>query len=316
MTVGADSMVTVPRTSVHHQYAPALAPAATVAPGDRVRFVTWDARAGALLDRQPGSPFPLPPPIAGQGNPVTGPVRIIGAEPGDALVVEVLDIRCGPVGWCGAHAHVGPLPPGRITEPLGRTCRVGDGLVRFSETISLPLAPMVGCLGVAPEGEAVPTSDAGRHGGNLDQNIVTTGARVALPVAVPGALLALGDVHATQGDGELSGVALEIPGEVDVRVDVMPGTAPTWPWLIDDRRSSVMTVASDFVTARAEAVEAALVEVERCLGLAPADAMALLSLAADLRIGGAFGGAQVNVRLDLPIDLRVVPPALEGCQVR
>lgn len=305
------SALSVARSATRFAYDARARPIATVEPGDVVTFQTHDARGGALLDRATGTPFALPRPTPGAGNPVTGPVAVAGAAPGDAVVVEILDVRCGPVGWCGGHAHVGPVPPGRIPAPIGRTCRIdGDG-VHFSEEIVLPVRPMVGCVGLAPAGEAVPTAQAGRHGGNMDQRAVTTGARILLPVAVPGGLLSVGDVHATQGDGELSGVALEVPADVDVRVELVAGAAPSWPWLVDDRGAAVLAVARTFEEARALVVDAALAEVERCLRLEPADALALLSLVADLRVGGAFGGPQVNLRLDLPAHLGVVPRGLD-----
>lgn len=304
------ALLTVPRSAIQPAYDPFAPVQATVQPGDSITFETWDARTGALLDRPTGTPFELPKPTPGAGNPVTGPVAVAGAQPGDALVVELLAVRCGPVGWCGGHAHVGPVPPGRIPRPIGRTCRIEGDRVHFSEDLVLPLRPMVGCVGLAPAGEAILTAHSGRHGGNMDQQAVTAGARLLLPVAVPGGLVSVGDVHATQGDGELSGVALEVPAEVDVRVDLVPGAAPSWPWLVDERGSTVLAVAPTFEEARSLAVDAALTEVERCLGLEPADALALLSLVADLRVGGAFGGPQVNVRVDLPAHLGVAPVGL------
>lgn len=301
----------ISRSDTRNAYGSDVEPLAVIDAGALVTFETWDARSGALLDRPPGEPYTLPRPDPARANPISGPVAVRGADPGDALVVDIVDVRCGPVGWCGAHAHVGPLPAGRIAEPIGRTCRVEDGIVHFANDIRLVARPMVGCIGVAPAGEPVPTAYSGRHGGNLDQAVVGQGAQVLLPVAVRGALLSLGDMHARQGDGELSGVGLEIPGEIDVRVHLLADAAPEWPWVRTTEGCSVMTVAGSFVEARAFAVEAAMVEIQRCLGLKPADAVALLSIAGDLRIGGAFGGEQVNVRLEIPTELGVAPAAFQ-----
>lgn len=302
------SPVRVGRDRVQHAYDPATAPVTTVRSGDEVVFATQDARGGALLDRPTGMPYELPRPIEDRGNPVTGPVAVADAAPGDALVVDVLGIALQGPGWCGGHAHVGPVPRGRIPRPVGRTCEVADGRVVFGPGLSLPVRPMVGCVGTAPAGEAVPTRLAGRHGGNMDQPVVAEGAQVWLPVWVPGALLSIGDVHAAQGDGELSGVALEIPAEVTVRVDLMRGAGLSWPWVVTaDGRAVVCTVAPTWPEARAHAVDAALGALERRFGLEPGDALALVSLVGDLRPGGSWGGPQENARIELPAHLGVRP---------
>src|SRR5215217_3776185 len=92
----------------------------------------------------------------------------------------------------------------------------------------LPLRPMVGVIGTAPADGVIYTAAPGPQGSNIDVNAVTLGARVHLPVHVPGALLAIGDVHASMGDGEVSGTGIEIAGEVTVRVDLVPGAALSW----------------------------------------------------------------------------------------
>jgi amidase len=194
---------------------------------------------------------------------------------------------------------VNPLAPGRVPVPLGRSCAVGDGRVAYSDAIELPLRPMVGCLGTAPAGEAPYAGDPGRHGGNLDHTIVAAGSRVYLPVALDGGYLFVGDVHATQGDGELSGVGLEIAAEVTLRVDTAP-VELAWPWVETPDRIAVLVSASEFADARREAVDAMLALVERRLGLAPADGLALISVAGDLRVGQAFGHMDLTLRLELP----------------
>lgn len=298
----------IDRSIVGYLYDPETAPRLTVAPGDSVLFETWDARAGVLLDRDPDTPFELPKPIPGKGNPLTGPVAVSGARPGDALIVSIHDIRCAPLGWCGGHAHVGPLPPGRVPRPVGRVCRHDDDYVYFSDEIRVPLRPMIGCIGTAPKGEAPSSGLPGRWGGNLDHPVVAAGAQVLLPVFTEGGLLYIGDVHATQGDGELSGVGLEIPAEVDVTIDLARGRALRWPWVVTDDRVAVMTTAMEFADARRDAVEEMTQVLESQLGLEAADAVALISIAGDLRIGQAFGGMEMTLRLEMPRSLGISPP--------
>jgi amidase len=291
------------RTQIGYAYDPALAPLLTIDPGTAVVLETHDARAGALDDREPGTLFELPKP-PGQGNPITGPVAIRGARPGDALAVTIEAIDVEPAGWAGGHAHVNPLAPGRVQRPLGRRVAIRDGQVHFSDRFVLPLRPMIGCLGTAPAlgaGETAPTSgQVGRFGGNMDQPIVAAGATVILPVAVPDALLYAGDIHAVQGDGELSGVGLEIAATVRLRVELLPGAAPSWPWALWADRIAVMTADEDFVAARREACEAMVTALERSFGIEAAEAMALLSVAGDMRMGQTMGRGPMTLRLELP----------------
>jgi amidase len=279
-------------------YDPERAPSLVVDPGARVIFETHDARAGALFDHPPGALVDLPPPPA-NGNPLSGPLEVRGAAPGDALLVEIEAIRCLSPGWVGAHAHVHPASPGRIPRSRVRICEIREDEVVFRPDLRLPLRPMLGCIGTAPE-TAVHAGRPGRHGGNLDHPLLAAGARVRLPVAVPGGLLYIGDVHAAQGDGELSSAAIEVAAEVTVRVDVERGGAPRWPWVERDGRCAVLTTGETFEEARREAVDAALEALERDLGLEPAEALALLSASADLRVGQAFGGMEPTLRLELP----------------
>jgi len=305
--VTADASMRLARDTVAYHYDPSLPPRASVPPGTTVVFQTHDARAGVLLDRGPGSLFELPLPTPGKGNPLTGPLLVEGAEPGDALIVRIDQIVLDEAGWCGGHAHVGPLEPGRIPRPLGRICRVTDAEVRFSDAIALPTGPMIGCIGTAPGGESPLSGLPGRYGGNMDHPTIGPGTTVHLPVFAPGGLLFIGDVHACQGDGELSGVALEIGAEVTATIGVRKDAGLRWPWAQTANRIMVMTSALEFSDARREAVAEMLAALEDQLGLEPAEGMALISVAGDLRVGQAFGGMELTLRLEMPASLGLVP---------
>lgn len=292
-------MLRIPASPLAYRYDAGLDPVAEVDPGAVLVVETTDARDGALSHHRAGSLFPLPRPIPGRGNPLTGPIAVRGCEPGDALRVEILDVACRSVGWTGGHAHVGPLAPGRVREALGRSCAVADGVVDYGAGIAVPARPMVGCVGTAPPGEPPGAGQPGRFGGNVDHPIIGAGSEVWLPVTFAGAYLFLGDVHAAQGDGELSGTALEIGGEVTVRLSVVASAALEWPWVRTESRLAVLTADREFAVARREAVEAMVSLIERRLGLAPADALALVSVAGDLRIGQAFGGMDLTLRLEM-----------------
>ena len=129
-----------------------------------------------------------------------------------------------------------------------------------------------------------------------------------LPVFTDGGLLYIGDVHATQGDGELSGVGLEIPAEVEVTIDLEKSRKLRWPWAVTADSVAVMTTAMEFNDARREAVEEMTKVLERQLGLETADAVALISITGDLRIGQAYGGMEMTLRLEMPKDLGITPP--------
>jgi amidase len=297
----------IPRDRIGYFYDAALPPVLSVDSGATVVFETQDARGGAMFVNPVGQLVDLPRPPLGRGNPVTGPLEVRGAQPGDALIVDVLDIQTISPGWCGGHAHMGPLDPGRIPRARGRVCAVADGEVRFSSSIRLDEQPMIGCIGIGPAGERISCGTPGRHGGNLDHKVIGRGARVYLPVNAPGALLWIGDVHATQGDGELSGTAMEIGADVTVRVEVAPGMRIDTPWIETPDRLMATSANVDFATARRDAIESMMRALEHQLGLEPAEALALISAIADLRIGQAFGGMELTLRLEVPRSLGLHP---------
>jgi amidase len=280
---------------------PELTARAVVAEGTTIELETLDARAGALLDREPGRPFRLQR-ASSPPNPLTGPIAVVHAEPGDTLAVSIDAIELGPLGWTGAFADVGGFAPGAISEASARVCRVSDGTASFAPDLLLPLRPMIGCLGTAPC-EARAAEEAGPHGGNMDHPPVGPGATVLLPVAVPGAKLFVGDVHALQGDGELSGFGLETPAVVRLHVELRPDVHVRWPWIETPGKLMICTAAPTFEEARDLAVGEALAALTAQLQLEPADAMAVVSVAGDLRLGAAWGGPEVTLRLELPASL-------------
>ena len=297
----------IPRDQIGYFYDALVTPVLSVSPGTTVVFETQDARGGAMFSNPVGELLDLPRPPVGRGNPVTGPLEVRGAQPGDALVVDVVDIQTISPGWCGGHAHMGPLAEGRIPRARGRVCAVADGAVHFSSSIHLDEQPMIGCIGIAPLGEAIPCGTPGRHGGNMDHKVIGRGARVYLPVNRPGALLWIGDVHATQGDGELSGTAMEIGADVTVRVDLAAGLKIDAPWIETEDRLMATSASLDFATARRDVIESIMRPLEQQLGLEPAEALALISAAADLRVGQAFGGMELTLRLEVPRSLGLHP---------
>lgn len=174
-------------------------------------------------------------------NPMNGPISIAGAQPGDALRVDILDIiPYRDTGWTRAAlapnvvdpAFVPSLPPRDPAiwniDRASRTVRLAEPPPALADMV-LETDPMIGCLGVAPAGgEAISTATSAMHGGNMDYRGIRAGTTLWFPVAVPGALFFLGDCHALQGDGEIVGTGIETSCEVTVRLTV-ERRAITWP---------------------------------------------------------------------------------------
>ncbi len=161
-------------------------------------------------------------------NSATGPVAVRGAEPGDSLVVEILDVRPAEQGVATIIPGFGQLID-QVRSPVTTVFRIERDSVRMSERISFPLRPMLGVMGVATDGDELVNAFAGRHGGNLDDHLNGPGATVYFPVRQPGGMFAAGDMHAAMGDGEICGTGVEIAGEVTVRLDVLKGRQAVWP---------------------------------------------------------------------------------------
>lgn len=164
-----------------------------------------------------------------RSNPVTGPIGVSGALPGDGIRIEILEIALGEQGYAAAVPGIGVLGHTEIAPRLG-TFVVRDQALWFEDRVRLPLRPMIGVIGVAPADGAIPSLQLGYHGGNLDFNDITVGTTVNFPVYQPGALFALGDVHAAMGFCEVhSGV--NIDAEVTLRVTHIPGVGWQRPGL-------------------------------------------------------------------------------------
>lgn len=197
-------------------------PVAKAEPGEVLKFITKDCFCEQIKDEsQHIGEIDL-----SHANPATGPVYIQGAEVGDVLVVDIYDIEVAERGIACTFNETGPLHD--LCEPKTRLIPIKDGYAHFNE-VKWPINPMIGVIGTAPAEDDIPCGFAYDHGGNMDSNKITKGARLYLPVRVPGALLQMGDLHATMGDGELCGTGVEISGEVTVKVSLIKGFELNWP---------------------------------------------------------------------------------------
>jgi amidase len=217
-------------------------------------------------------------------NSATGPVAVRGAEPGDSLVVELLEVRPGPRGFATIIPEFGQLID-RVRSPVTYVFDVEGDTIHMNERISFPLRPMVGVVGVATGGEEITNGWAGRHGGNLDDHLHGPGAKLYFPVRQPGGLFAVGDMHASMGDGEICGTGVEIGGEVVARFDVLPGRQAEWPVTeLAEAWVTHGTSGGDFH----EAMQAATEEAAKLLvdqwGFTIEEAFVFLSVACDVGV--------------------------------
>jgi amidase len=280
-----------------------LPPRMTVAPDTEIVFETHDARGGRL--RRPEDVDATAPDYRDRfprTNPATGPLAVIGAAPGDALVVDILDLALDERGYILTKPDFGILR-NVVERPVARMCTVVDGRVDVCG-VSLPLRPMIGVLATAPAGEPRGTAYVGSYGGNMDCNLITTGSRIRLPVQVRGGLLFVGDVHATMGDGEVNGSGVEFGGRVTLRVGLEKGTGLTWPTVETADTFACVAAAPDFYDAAAIAVRNMVERIAHDRGLSEADAYMLVSARADLRVNQACRSPiEISVRVEFPRQL-------------
>lgn len=219
-----------------YTYTPNLEPIAKVDPGETIVIHTVDAfenklnSPADLCTKKCAFPFL---------NPQTGPIYVNGAKKGDTLVVKIHDIApARDFAVTALIPNFGGLTGTKYTallnDPLPEETRIMpivNGMVQFSENILLPYRPFMGTIGVAPEIEAVSSLVPSYYGGNMDCVETCPGNEVWFPVLVDGAMFFTGDAHATQGDGEVTGVAAEIPAAVTVSFEVHRHRAISWPRL-------------------------------------------------------------------------------------
>lgn len=174
----------------------------------------------------------------------------------------------------------------KVTTPATKIIEVKDGYAYFSKDIKIPIKPMIGVIGVGTykEDSEWETDTPYRHGGNMDTAEIIEGSTLYFPVAVEGAMLALGDLHAVMGDGEVSGTGLEIPGEVTLEVEVLKRKSFDWPILETENEVMVLSSEEDINEANKEALESIMELIQKSLDLSFEESLILSSLAVDLRI--------------------------------
>lgn len=272
-------MLTISRDKVYDRLDKNIPPSAICESGETVIFETRDCYDDSVTSEE----RPLGDREDALGNPVTGPLYINGADAGDVLKVEILDISLHSRGVMCASFSWG-IFAGRLPEAKAVMYEIEGDKIRFDDTLLLDCCPMIGVIGTAPAGEGIATSVPDVHGGNMDCRKIGAGTVLYLPVAVPGALLSMGDLHALMGDGEVFGCGLEIAGTVTVRVSVLKENPIPTPFLIT--RDAVITIQSAATVFEAGKTAARLMEefVRRVTGLEEVKSEMLMSLVSHMSV--------------------------------
>jgi acetamidase/formamidase len=279
---------------VHYEWNNALPPRLTIEAGDTVVFETRDASDGFFSPRSTAADVMN---RVFRGHPLTGPVAVRGARPGDTLVVEILDVRPrAPFGWTQIRPGRGLLPEADFARPFLQIWDLEDGRhARMGNGVAVPLDPFPGVMGVAldePGGHS--TLPPRRNGGNMDIKQLTAGTTLWLPVLVDDALFSVGDGHGAQGDGEVCITAVEMDATVTLRFGLEPGRTIAEPRLRTagpvgartNRGPHFATTAHgpDLFASAQQAIRYLIDHLVAERGLTREQAYVLASVAADLKI--------------------------------
>jgi acetamidase/formamidase len=273
-------------------------PALRIADGDTVVTTTLDARGYDAERAQ----------VAQRGNPQTGPFYVEGAEPGDAVAIHIEHAWPNRTyGWTNNSVAPPVVDPDYVPELPERaliewSLDLEAGTASLASPVEglaslvLPLRPMLGCLGVAPDrGQAISTATSGTHGGNMDYRGFVAGVTTYFPVFVPGALIHLGDGHAVQGDGEIVGTGIEVSFDVRFTVEVLKGRSIKWPR--GENAEEIFTMGN--ARPLDQAVQHATTEMLRWLqadyGLGRAGASTLLGQVVAYEVGNIYDPAYTMV---------------------
>ena len=274
---------------LNYEFDRRLEPKLRIESGETILVEAEDALSGQIRgpgDRRDKSKMPY-------SNPVAGPIFVNGAQPGDSLVVTIHEIRPRD-GQCATYTGA----PKQLTEWLGgdvphgaHVCRIEGGTIFWSDEITIPYAPMLGCIGTAPDWGVPTTGPPGPHGGNLDLVEVRPGSRVHLPVSVEGGYLFLGDAHAAMGHGELSATGLEMASETKISVELVSGKKLAGPRIVTE--DEILTVAAGGAMERsiAEAYARLILWMEEDYGWNRWKAYDILTHVGRISVGYYAGGA-------------------------
>jgi acetamidase/formamidase len=296
------------RGTIHGYFSRELPPVVEIGPGDTVVFRTIDSGWG--VERDPAAVVERERLERGEldrGHPLVGPIAVRGARAGQTLAVRIDALEVGSYGFSAAGGW-----STRLNTRLGVDegdgvyveWRIADGVARSDvRGLAVRTAPFLGVMGMPPPEPGIhATAPPRRWGGNLDCKELVAGSTLYLPIPVDGALFSAGDGHAAQGDGEVSQLAIEAPFErVQLTIDVREDSAVEMPLAETPAGWVALGVDEDLHEAAALAVAGILGVMERELGLARREALALASVVVDVRVTQLVNGV-VGCHAVLPRD--------------
>jgi acetamidase/formamidase len=295
----------IKRGTFHYKWSRSHRPALYIRPGDKVTFEINEVTSWQITKQSTAQD--LTKLDAEKFYPLAGPVYVEGARPGDALSVEILEVRTDEWGWSAIIPGFGLLE--EFKEPYLWIWDLEDKrYAEFKGGLRIPLNPFCGVMGVAPAEEGFfEVMPPGRHGGNMDIRHLVKGSKLLLPVFVEGALFSVGDVHAAQGDGEVCVTAIECPGEATLGFDVIRGANLPSPLFfakqVREPRGEYVTatgISNDLMEAAKLAVRHMIEYLQAELNLTKEEAYILCSVAGDLRIHEVVDRPNWVVGLMLP----------------
>jgi acetamidase/formamidase len=295
---------------IHHEWDNTLEPTLRVSPGDVVHYDVLMAGHGQV---QEGDTFADTEFDFDTLYNLLGPVYVEGAQPGDTLRIEILELEPGDWGWCVILSELGTLPD-RFPEPYLRTFDLrGGSQIEFAPGVRIPFAPFLGTMGNHPDEPATASAfPPHKGGGNVDTRHLTVGSTLWLPVWCDGGLFSCGDSHAAQGDGEVCVAALECDMRATLRFELDKQTIPApyfrtagalTPRVEGRGHHGAMGIAPDLMEGARSAISAMVDWVVAEHGFSPQDAYMLCSLAGDLKILELVDAGMWNVGMTLPLSI-------------
>lgn len=262
---------------------------ATLKPGEKITVNTEDAFRG-LIKKEKNCTMKNIESILDLSNPLTGPIVVDEAEPGDWLEVVINDIECGPYGVSIIGSHFSIF--GDRYKIQAKVVPIKNGVIDFNDKIKIKVKPMIGTIGTTPELDTPLSTMPGIFGGNMDASSVSIGNKLYLPVFINGGYLYLGDCHAIQGDGELVN-PFEIPAKITLTINIVKDKTSKGKWPRVISKDTIETIVSDrtFYFAAKEALDEMIKWLSEDYGFNSTEAAFLCGQVADARccqIGNAY----------------------------
>jgi len=253
----------------------------TIDLGETVIVEVWDAFAGRYTVRKDEEDDEA------RANPATGPIYVNGIEPGDIVAIEILDIEL---------IDQGVLHLGSGWKILD----IDDGMAVYSQNLKIPVRPMIGVIGLAPDEGTMDCRTPSDQGGNMDTNDVCPGSTLCLKAQVPGGLLVLGDVHAYMGEGESNGMGIEVAADVTLRVNKWDEDLSSRPFIV--REDALISIASEDTLDNAawKAVEEMQKIAMSTLRVDAHEARLLVGLLGNVRVSQIVN-PEKTVRVEMPL---------------